>query len=91
MDELRYQVDLLNAMNKKLADREKMYRMICDMSSCAYLYVSVKEQSVKVLGNWQAFFCFHVQNISDIDQIYHYVDELDATKLARVLDNEDTD
>lgn len=91
MDELRYQVDLLNAMNKKLADREKMYRMICDMSSCAYLYVSVKEQSVKVLGNWQAFFCFHVQNVSDIEQIYHYVDELDATKLARVLDNEDTD
>jgi len=85
MAELRYQVDLLNAMNKKLADREKMYRMICDMSSCAYLYFSAGEHKVKVLGNWNEFFPFRVTTKNDIEQIYSYVDELDAANLARVL------
>jgi len=85
MEELRYQVDLLNAMNKKLADREKMYRMICDMSSCAYLYFSAGEHKVKVLGNWNEFFPFRVTTKNDIEQIYSYVDELDAANLARVL------
>ncbi len=88
MEELRYQVDLLNAMNKKLADRERMYRMICDMSSCAYLYFSAKDSKVKVLGNWNTFFPFRVQNKNDIEQIYNYVDELDSTNLARVLRSE---
>lgn len=85
MEELRYQVDLLNAMNKKLADREKMYRMICDMSSCAYLYFSAGEHKVKVLGNWNEFFPFRVTTKNDIEQIYSYVDELDTANLARVL------
>jgi len=91
MDELRYQIDLLNALNKKLADREKMYRMICDMSSCAYLYISVKEQKVQVLGNWQAFFQFRVQHLHDIEQIYHYVEDLDTVKLSRVLESNKTE
>lgn len=91
MDELRYQIDLLSAMNKKLADREKMYRMICDMSSCAYLYISLKEQKVQVLGNWNAFFQFRVQNLHDIGQIYHYVEELDTVNLARVLESENVE
>ena len=85
MEELRYQVDLLNAMNKKLADREKMYRMICDMSSCAYLYFSAGEHKVKVLGNWNEFFPFRVTTKNDIEQIYSYVDELDTANLARIL------
>ena len=88
MEELRYQVDLLNAMNKKLADREKMYRMICDMSSCAYLYFSAGEHKVKVLGNWNEFFPFRVTTKNDIEQIYSYVDELDTANLARVLRSE---
>ena len=40
MDELRYQVDLLSAMNQRLKNDEKMYRLICDTSSNAFLYVN---------------------------------------------------
>lgn len=88
MEELRYQVDLLNAMNKKLADRERMYRMICDMSSCAYLYLSADNPKVKVLGNWNEFFPFRVMTKNDIEQIYTFVDEFDTANLARVLRSE---
>ena len=37
MEELRYKVDLLNAMNQRLVTDEKMYRLICDTSSNAFL------------------------------------------------------
>ena len=30
MNELRYQLDLMRAMNQKLSAREKMYRLLCD-------------------------------------------------------------
>ena len=29
MNELHYQLDLMRAMNQKLSDREKMYRLLC--------------------------------------------------------------
>ena len=32
MDELRYQVDLLSAMNQKLENEERMYRLLCAIS-----------------------------------------------------------
>ena len=56
MDELRYQVDLLSAMNQRLKNDEKMYRLICDTSSNAFLYVNFVENDVRTLANWEFFF-----------------------------------
>lgn len=42
MEELRYKVDLLNAMNQRLVTDEKMYRLICDTSSNAF-YMQILE------------------------------------------------
>ena len=39
MEELRYQVDLLNALNQKLEKEEKMLKLICETSTSAYVYV----------------------------------------------------
>ena len=30
MNELRYQLDLMRAMNQKLSAKERMYRLLCD-------------------------------------------------------------
>lgn len=38
MKELNDQIDLLNAMNRKLARDEKMLRLICETSDSAFLY-----------------------------------------------------
>lgn len=85
MEELRYQVDLLTAMNKKLTKSEKMYRMVCDMSSGAYLYYSYETDQVETLGNWSAFFPFKIQNMNEIELLCDYVEEEDAEKLLHVI------
>ena len=56
MDELRYRVDLLSAMNQRLTNDEKMYRLICDTSSNGFLYVNFVKNEVRTLANWNFFF-----------------------------------
>ena len=55
MGELQYQVDLLNEMNQKLSNDEKMFQMICTTSSSAFLYYSFEDDMVRTLANWQSF------------------------------------
>ena len=38
MNELRYQLDLMRAMNQKLSAKERMYRLLCDTMDYAYIY-----------------------------------------------------
>lgn len=75
MDEMRYQLDLLKAMNQKLGDAERMYRLICDTSNNAFLYFSFKTGQVKMLGLWDKFFDFAVKDIKDLSKIYDEVEE----------------
>ncbi len=88
MEELRYQVDLLTAMNQKLSKSEKMYRMVCDMSSCAYLYYSYENDQVEILGNWSLFFPFEIQKMDEIGRICDYVEEADAGRLLHVIQSD---
>lgn len=88
MNDLRYQVDYLTAMNKKLSDSEKMYRMVCDMSSCAYLYYNYKDGQITLLGNWQEFFPMDIRHIQDMERIFEYIEEEDAERLGAVIHRE---
>lgn len=88
MNDLRYQVDYLTAMNKRLSDSEKMYRMVCDMSSCAYLYYNYKDGQITLLGNWQAFSPLEIKHIQDMERIFDYIEEEDAEKLGAILHRE---
>lgn len=88
MNDLRYQVDYLTAMNKRLLDSEKMYRMVCDMSSCAYLYYNYKDGQITLLGNWQAFFPLEIKHIQDMERIFDYIEEEDVEKLGAILHRE---
>ena len=56
MDELRYQVDLLSAMNQKLENEERMYRLLCATSTSAFLYVNLLDGYIRTLGSWEQFF-----------------------------------
>lgn len=53
MDELRYQVDLLSAMNQKLENEERMYRLLCATSTSAFLYVNLLDGYIRTLGSWE--------------------------------------
>ncbi|MBQ8592331.1 MAG: EAL domain-containing protein [Lachnospiraceae bacterium] len=75
MDELRYQIDLLNAMNQKLSRNEKAYRAILDTSSNAFLYYSFEDDRLEVIGNWSFFFDFSIKEVKDVTQILECVEE----------------
>ena len=44
MNELRYQLDLMRAMNQKLSAKERMYRLLCDTMDYAYIYYSFENE-----------------------------------------------
>jgi len=85
MDEMRYQLDLLTAINQKISGQEKMYRLICESSVSAYLYFSFGNDAVRCLGNWDDYFDFKLTQIRDVEKLYDIVDEEDVGKLRSNL------
>lgn len=86
MEELRYQVDLLSAMNQKLTNDERMLRLICETSSSAFLYVNFEGDYVKALANWDFFFPdLEIRDIKDISRIYDRVEDKYVLPLRDVL------
>ena len=86
MDELRYQVDLLNAMNSRLQADERMYRLVCSTSLNAILYIDCKKGSVRTLANWDAFFPgVEITTPNDISKLYSYIEEQSVLSFRDLL------
>lgn len=85
MEELKYQVDLLNAMNEKLVRDEKMLRLICETSNSAFLYYNYEEQKLKTIANWDHFFDFTITDLHDMSRLYDCVEEKYVIPLKEVL------
>ncbi len=85
MDELKYQVDLLSAMNEKLRRDEKMLRLICDTSNSAFLYYSYAEDRYQTVANWDHFFPFAVASAHDLNRLYDCVEKQSEIPLREVL------
>lgn len=75
MDEVRYQLDLLKAMNQKLTGRERMYRLICDTSDNAFLYYNFAKNEIVTLGHWRDFFRFEIREVKDFSEIFEEVQD----------------
>ena len=92
MEELRYQVDLLSALNQKLTSEEKMLRLICETSSSAFLYVNFEENIVKTLANWNYFFPgVEIKDTKDIAKLYAEVEDKYVLPLRELLFLEKTE
>lgn len=85
MDELRYQLDLLKAMNQKLSGRDKMFRLVCDTTNNAFLYCSFDRDEVVTLGNWNDYFAFRVKEQKDFSGVCQEVQEEYAQDLKNIL------
>lgn len=85
MNELRYQVDLLKAMNQKLSVQEKMYRLVCDTCNNTFLYYSFEKSEIHLLGKWDKFFPFQIRDWKDLGRLYEMVDEPYVEQLREVL------
>lgn len=83
MDELRYQIDLLKAMNQKLTKRDRMFRLVCDTSNNAFLYFDLERNEVVTLGNWDTYFSFRIGEVKDIPT---FLDEIQEKYILPVRD-----
>ncbi|MCM1569967.1 MAG: bifunctional diguanylate cyclase/phosphodiesterase [Roseburia sp.] len=90
MDELRYQLDLLKAMNQKLGIRERMYRLINNTVEGAFLYYSYDSGELTTLGKWEQLFDFEISDLKDIPKLYDVVDEPYILPLRELLSIEKT-
>lgn len=52
MDDLKYQVDLLKALNEKLMASEHIYRTVSEFSGLLYVYKDYRNQRVELIGPW---------------------------------------
>ncbi|MBO4899453.1 MAG: GGDEF domain-containing protein [Lachnospiraceae bacterium] len=75
MNEMQYQVDLMNAMNEKLKNDQKMMKMIIETSTSAFVYYNYERDETRVMGEWESYFDFSLRRISDIQRTVDYVDE----------------
>lgn len=76
MDELRYQADLLNAMNQKLENEVRMYRLLCESSGSALIYMDLRTDEVRTLGSFNQFFPdLELRNAADFTKLYSRVEE----------------
>lgn len=85
MNELRYQLDLLRAMNQKLSARERMYRMVCDSASSAFLYYSFDKNEISTFGKWHEFFDFEVREVKDLERLFEAVNDDDVMTLREAF------
>ena len=86
MDELRYQVDLLSAMNQKMENDERMYRLLCATSTNAFIYVNLLDGYVRTLGNWENFFPeLQIRDVNDFSKLYPRMEEQYVLPFRKLL------
>ena len=85
VNDLRYQVELLNALNNKLTSKEKMCDFILNTSSGAFIYQDFEENQIQIMGNWEQFFDFKFKTASDYVKVLDVVDENNAEVLKDLL------
>lgn len=90
MDELRYQVDLLSAMNQKLENEERMYRLLCATSTSAFLYVNLLDGYIRTMGSWEQFFPeIQIRDVNDFTKLYSRVEDKYVLPFRKLLYLED--
>ena len=85
MNDLRYQVELLSALNDKLTTKEKMCDFILNTSASAFVYQDFDDSQIQMMGNWEQFFDFNFRTVSDFMKILDVVEEKYADDLKEIL------
>lgn len=85
MDDLRYQVDLLTALNQKLKAEERMYRLFFDTSMRAFLYINYENGTAETLGNFNKFFDFTINEAARLPELEDYFSEDSVENFRRLI------
>ena len=85
MDDLRYQVDLLKAMNKKLIDENKELNILSDSSSSALALYNYDSNRISTYGDWDSYFQVKILTYSDLSLLSDYFDEENSQLLMNTI------
>lgn len=85
MDELRYQLNLLKAMNQKLSGHERMYRLICDSLGDVFLYCSLDKSEVVTVGKMDTVTDVTIRELKDLNILCDVVAEEFSLPLRALL------
>ncbi len=88
MNELQYQVDLMNAMNEKLKNDQKMMKMIIETSTSAFVYYNYERDETRVMGEWENYFDFSIVRIGDLMRVADCVDPAYRDEIIKCLTTE---
>ncbi|MDD3369149.1 MAG: bifunctional diguanylate cyclase/phosphodiesterase [Lachnospiraceae bacterium] len=76
MDDLRYQTDLLKAMNRKLELDVAMYRSIVESAdNTSFFYYSTVAKQCRTFGMWEKMFPFKIQDIRELDRVTELLED----------------
>lgn len=85
MDDLRYQIDLLTALNQKLNAKERMYKLLAETSHRGFLYINYENDSVETIGRWDNFFNFEINEATELTKVCDIFCDADQGELRRLL------
>ena len=55
MDKLKYQLDYLSAVNERLCDSDRMYKMIALATGGLFIYRNIKRGICEYVGSWEKY------------------------------------
>jgi len=80
----------INDVIQELAEKERMYQLVCRSAVGAFLYCSFENRRVSTLGQWEVYFSFSIGEINEISRLVEVVDESYEMRLRKVLFLEST-
>ncbi len=81
MDDLQYQLDMLKAVNNKISESERMYKLIVERASLSFIYYSVEKDKYYSMGAFERVFGFNIKGPKDVERFFEF---FDAGKLSRI-------
>lgn len=85
MDDLRYQIDKLNALVNTYAANDRIYKKICEWSHRGFIYVQANNGFIKTYGNMNDFVDFSIDDSSDLIKLVDYFAEEDRENVRFFL------
>ena len=88
MTDLQYQLDLLKAINNKLAESERMYKLIVERASLSFIYYSKEKDQYVSMGSFKKVFGFEITDHGDLERFFSNFDSSKESRVREVFFSE---
>ncbi len=88
MSDLQYQLDLMKAMNNKINESERVYRLIVEKASLSFIYYSFEKNRYQSMGAFSRVFGFDISEPADLDRFFAFFDANNESRIREVFFSE---